>query len=82
MSEQRKYWLDRSGNVTKLYRGVWAIGIALIAADLFMHKHEEFGFAGWLGFYALFGFVACVTLVLTAKALRRILKRPEDYYER
>ncbi len=29
-----------------------------------------------------FGFVACVALVLTAKALRRILRRPEDYYER
>ena len=82
MSEQRKYWLDRSENVTKLYRGVWAIGIALIVADLFIHKHEEFGFARWFGFYALFGFVACVTLVITAKALRRILMRHEDYYER
>ena len=82
MSGPKKYWLDRGENVTKLYRGLWAIGIALIAADLFMHKHEEFGFAGWLGFYGFFGFVACVTLVVTAKALRRILKRPEDYYER
>ena len=82
MSEPRKYWLDRSENVTKLYTGLWVIGIALIAADLFMHKHEEFGFAGWFGFYGIFGFVACVTLVLTAKALRRILMRREDYYER
>jgi hypothetical protein len=30
----------------------------------------------------VYGFVACVLLVLTAKALRRLLKRPEDYYER
>ncbi len=82
MSEHRKYWLDRSENVTTLYRGLWVIGIALIVADLFMHKHEEFGFAGWFGFYGVFGFVACVTLVVTAKALRRILMRREDYYER
>lgn len=82
MPDAKRYWLDRSENVTKLFRGLWVIGTALIVADLFMHKHEEFGFAGWLGFYGLFGFVACVTLVLTAKALRRILRRPENYYDR
>lgn len=82
MSETKKYWLDRSENVTKLFRAVWGVGIALLVAELFLHKYEEFGFAAWFGFFALFGFVACVTLVLTAKALRRILRRPEDYYER
>ena len=34
------------------------------------------------GFYGLFGFVACVALVLIAKQLRRVLMRPEDYYDR
>ena len=82
MPHERKYWLDRSENVTKLYRTVWGGGIALLVAELFLHKHEELGFAAWFGFFALFGFVACVGLVLTAKALRRILRRPEDYYER
>lgn len=82
MSETKKYWLDRSENVTKLFHAVWGVGIALLAVEVFLHKHEEFGFAGWFGFFAWFGFVACVTLVLTAKALRRILRRPEDYYER
>ena len=82
MSETKKYWLDRSENVTKLFHVVWGVGIALLVTELFLHKHEVFGFAAWFGFYAGFGFVACVTLVLTAKALRRILRRPEDYYER
>ena len=81
MSETKKYWLDRSENVTKLFHAVWGVGIALLVVEVFLHKHEEFGFAGWFGFFAWFGFVACVTLVLTAKALRRILRRPEDYYE-
>ncbi len=79
---EKTYWLDRSENVTRLYRAVWAIGIALVAAGFFVHWHGEFGFAAWFGFYAVYGFVACVALVLTAKALRRVLKRPEDYYER
>ena len=82
MSEPRKYWLDRSENVTKLYRGLWVTGIALLALDLFLHKHEEFDFAAWFGFYGVFGFVACVVLVLIAKNLRRVLMRSEDYYER
>ena len=30
----------------------------------------------------LTGIIACVLLVLTAKVLRRLLLRPEDYYER
>jgi hypothetical protein len=82
MPDEKRYWLDRPENVTKFYRAVWAVGIALLAAELFVHRHEEFDFALWFGFYALFGFVACVVLVVTAKALRRVLKRPEDYYER
>jgi hypothetical protein len=79
----KQYWLDRSENVTKLYRGLWAIGLLLLALDLLVHRHEEFTWAGWFGFYAVYGFVACVTLVLAAKELlRRAVKRPEDYYDR
>ncbi len=82
MSEERKYWLDRSENVTRLYRGLWVVGIVLMLADLLLHKHEDFTFAAWFGYYGFYGFVACVALVLTAKALRRVLMRPEDYYDR
>ena len=78
---EKTYWLDRSENVTKLYRTVWGIGIILVAADLVIHRHEELGFAAWFGFYAAYGFGACVTLVVTAKALRRVLMRPENYYD-
>ncbi len=81
MGQEKRYWLDRPENVTRLYRGVWAIGIGLVLIELFLHRHEEFAFAAWWAFYAAFGFVACVALVLTAKALRRVLKRDEDYYD-
>ena len=82
MAEHKRYWLDRPENVTKLYRAAWVIGLGLIALELTIERHEALAVAGWFAFYALFGFVACVTLVLTAKALRRLLKRPQDYYER
>ena len=82
MPESKQHWLDRSANVTRLYRGLWVVGIALLALDLFLHKHEEFSFAAWFGFYGVYGFLACVALVLIAKQLRRMLMRSEGYYER
>lgn len=82
MESKPHHWLDSSENVTKLYRGLWIVCTALIGVDLFVHRHEEFGFATLFGFHALYGFLACVALVLAAKQLRRVLMRDEDYYER
>lgn len=81
-TDSKKYWLDEPGNVTKLYIGLWVIGILLVSVDLFLHRHEDFEFATLFGFHGLYGFFACVALVLAAKQLRRILMRPEDYYDK
>jgi hypothetical protein len=78
----KKYWLDRRENVTKVYRAVWLACVLLLLVEPFVHKHGDFGAESWFGFHAGFGFVACVGLVLAAKGLRRLLKRPENYYER
>lgn len=51
-----------------------------ILAEFFIHRHEEFHFSGIPGFYAFVGFAAYCLIVLGAKALRPLLKRPEDYY--
>jgi uncharacterized membrane protein YhaH (DUF805 family) len=80
---EKTYWLDRSENVTRLYHGLWVLGLLLFAADLLVHRHEDFGWAEWLGFYAVYGFLACVALVVAAKEiLRRTVMRSEDYYDR
>ena len=54
---------------------------ALLAIDPFVHKHGYFEIEHWWGFYGIYGFVGCVFLVLGAKEMRKILMRPEDYYE-
>jgi hypothetical protein len=82
MSVERHRWLDNPRNVTRLYRGLWAVGLVLVLLDAVVHRHEDIDFAATPTFYAVYGFFACVLLVLAAKALRRVLKRPEDYYER
>lgn len=79
---ERARWLDKKENVTKLYWAVWASCALLLLVEPLVHKHGYFSFEHWFGFHGGFGFVACVALVLAAKALRRFLKRPEDYYER
>jgi hypothetical protein len=75
-------WIDRPRNVRKIYLGLWIFGALLALADLVVHRHAEAGIDGWFGFYALYGFVACVALVLAAKVLRRVVMRAEDYYDR
>lgn len=79
-ADDKHYWLDQPGNVTRLYRGLWAVGIALVLADLVVHRHAEVGFDVLFGFYGFYGLGACVALVLAAKGLRRILMRSEEYY--
>lgn len=81
MDDNKTYWLDSPANVRKVYFGLWIFGLAWVIPDLFLHKHEDVEFAASLFFYALYGFFACVALVLAAKGLRRILMRREDYYE-
>lgn len=79
-ADEKRYWLDQPDNVRKLYRGLWGVGAALVLADLWIHRHAEVGFDGVFGFYGVYGFGACVALVIAAKGLRRLLMRSEDYY--
>lgn len=81
-------WLDEAHNVRKIYRGLFVVcGVLLVGGEALLFGSRSgaeahgFGFEHWPGFYSFFGFVACVALVLAAKELRKLLMRPEDYYE-
>lgn len=74
-------WLDRPGSVDLIIKGLIAACIVTVAADFFYHKHAEYAFQQWVGFDAIFGFVAYVSLITTAKGVRRLLMRSEDYYD-
>jgi hypothetical protein len=77
----KQYWLDKPGSADKVYWAVCILCAALFFADAFYEKHPNFEVETWFGFYALFGFVFSVGLVLIARELRRILMRKEDYYD-
>ncbi|MCG6900225.1 MAG: hypothetical protein LJE75_09515 [Gammaproteobacteria bacterium] len=82
MSQERQHLFDKPENVRRLLRVLYLACALLLAADLFVHRHVEHDWESLWGFYAGFGFAACVSLVLIARQLRKLLKRPEDYYER
>jgi drug/metabolite transporter (DMT)-like permease len=80
--ENKKYLFDDPRNVSRLLGCFFASLAVLLIIDLFIHKHPHFPWEGWLEFYAVYGFVACVALVLAAKyVLRPLVKRREDYYD-
>jgi hypothetical protein len=81
MEQERQHLFDKPENVRRLLRALYLACALLLAADLFIHRHVIHAWESLWGFYGLYGFVACVALVLLAKELRRILKRPEDYYD-
>ena len=74
-------FFDDPRHVDWVIRALIAVSVLSVLADFFYHKHAEYHFREWIGFDAVYGFVSCVLLVLAAKQLRKILMRPEDYYD-
>jgi len=81
-ADGKDYWLARPSTI----RLLWVLFIVILAltvlADLFIDHHGDFGIDGTIGFYAWYGFVSCVVLVIGSKALGVLLKRKDDYYGR
>jgi hypothetical protein len=74
-------WLDEPRNVTRIVYGLAGLCALALLADFFYTKQPHFAVERLPGFYAIYGFVVSTALVLTAKQLRRLLRRDEDYYE-
>ena len=55
--------------------------VLTVLPDSFIEQHADFGVEDFFGFFAAYGFLACVALVLVAKALGTVLKRSDRYYE-
>lgn len=73
-------WLARPDSIRLLWRTFWAVLALTVAAQFFIKVKGYFGVDGWFGFGAAYGFLACVAMVLMAKALGLLLKRDENYY--
>lgn len=77
---RRFLFLETKGFKTFVFFALLIGSIALIAADLIIHRHAYFTFEGWRGFHAFYGFLAFTFAVLCGWPLRRLLGRSENYY--
>ena len=79
-SPQNDHWLVRPSSIRLLW-WVFVVILAIsVASQLVFKVKGYFGVDGWPGFGAVYGFLACLAMVLVAKALGWVLKRDSNYY--
>jgi hypothetical protein len=89
---EKKHMFDNPRNVKRLLTIFFSSVIILLIIDVIyiflsnkhvIERHVSYRWEEYFGFYAIFGFVACVILVLVSKyILRPLVKREEDYYDK
>jgi hypothetical protein len=82
MATDSQGWADKPANQKLIRRILFGACVLLVVADFVVHRHISTGVERVPAFYALFGFIALVGVVMASKGLRRIVKRDEDYYDR
>ena len=79
--DDKKYYLDKPENIHRLLKVFYVICALLFAADFVVHRHTKVALEEFPAFYAIFGFVAFVVLVIGSIALRKLIMRKENYYD-
>lgn len=80
MTQTDMHWLRRPATIKKLWR--WGLGILAVITllDLVINSYAYFGIDGSFGFYSWYGLLACIAMIIIAKALGVFLKQGDDYY--
>lgn len=76
-----KSWLDEPRNARRLWRGFVAVLVLTVVAELVVSLHPHFAVEAVFAFHAWFGFLACVAMVVVARALALLLQRPDTHYD-
>lgn len=79
--EQDLHWLVRPSTIRKLWLGFYVVLALTLLAQVFIYVKGYFGVDAWFGFGAVYGFVSCLAMVVIAKLLGFVLKRPLAYYD-
>lgn len=83
MAEDKPGFFDKPERVKAVIVLLFISCAGLLLGDTLVPKdHAHFAWEAGFGFYAAYGFVACVLLVLISKyVLRPLIMRKEDYYD-
>ncbi len=76
----KKHWLDEPRHVKLLWRVFLGVLVLIVAIGALLPLHPYFDIESVFGFYAWFGFLACGVMIVVAKAMALLLRRPDTYY--
>lgn len=74
-------FFDSPENKKRVRRYFYISLLILFIIDFFIPKHGYFSWEKAPGFFAVSGFIGCVSLIFVAKILRLIIKRKAGYYD-
>jgi hypothetical protein len=82
MKTQREITIfDSPKNRSRVRKYFYISLLILLVIEFFTPKHGHFSWEEAYGFYAVYGFIGCVSLIFIARGLRWLVKRKEDYYD-
>jgi hypothetical protein len=79
--DTRTYFFDNPRNVNLILYGLFVCCAILLLLDFIVHRHLLHEWEKLLGFYSIYGFLACTAIVFGSKILRSLVERPEEYYD-
>ena len=79
--DEKEYFFDKPKNIQLMLRVFYVICALLVIADFVYHRHVLHSLEKIPAFYAIYGFIACVVLVLIATQMRKLVMKKEDYYD-
>jgi uncharacterized membrane protein YidH (DUF202 family) len=79
--DEKEYFFDKQRNIDGFLMVFYVICAVLFVLDFIVHRHTMHSLEELPAFYAVFGFVAFVALVVGSILLRKLVMRKEDYYD-
>ena len=79
--DEKEYFFDKQRNIDRFLMVFYVICVVLFVLDFIIHRHTMHSLEELPAFYAVFGFVAFVALVVGSILLRKLVMRKEDYYD-
>lgn len=74
-------FFDKAKYIKCLLPCFYGLCVILVVADLFSHGHKQHPWEQLPAFYAIFGLLVCLVLVLFAKLLSNLIKVKVGYYD-
>lgn len=79
--DEKNHIFDDPKNVKLVMYILYAACAVSFLLDFVIHRHVDHPLEAVIGFYCIYGFAACVALVLAATEMRKVIMRDEDYYD-